>query len=207
MSKSMQTRFPRRVHHPHLEELDERFAAIEEIVTFEERLFFERIEVLRDGVDQIGVGDVLRYRLIGAAPERPGDQAVEPMSGFLNGYRTAGSFFSDGLHLCDTEALDAGARRSLVENPELLEAVENDVITPIRQPIGMGDEARTPNRIHRRLIFVLSIPPWPQHHHTDKALAFKRVADHRAISRLENVEGQQRGGEQHHVRQRKQRNL
>ena len=40
---------------PHFEQLDEGFAAREQAITLEQCLFFERLEMLGDGVDQIGV--------------------------------------------------------------------------------------------------------------------------------------------------------
>ena len=66
-------------HHAHFQELDERFAPLEQAVALEQRLFFERLEMLGDRVDQIGVRDVLRDEVVVALLELPREQLFEPM--------------------------------------------------------------------------------------------------------------------------------
>ena len=65
-------------------------AAFEEAVALEQRLFFERLEVLRDRVHQIGVRNVLRDRVVGASPQRLAIRLLQPLPRVLDGGRAAG---------------------------------------------------------------------------------------------------------------------
>ena len=72
-------------HDAHLEQLDERFAALEQAVALEQGLLLERFEMLRDGMDEIGVGNILGNEIVLILVQRARDQLFEPAPGFLNG--------------------------------------------------------------------------------------------------------------------------
>lgn len=62
-----------RLHRAHFEELDQCFASLEQAVAFQEGLFLQRVQVLGNRVDEIGIRNVFRHRFIlyfGAAAAR-----------------------------------------------------------------------------------------------------------------------------------------
>ena len=74
-----------RRHHAHLEQLDERFTPLEQAVAFEQRLFFERLEVLRDGMDEVGIGDVFGDEIVVGPVQLARQQLLQLLTRLLNG--------------------------------------------------------------------------------------------------------------------------
>ena len=157
---------------------------------------------------EIFVGNVLRDALVGGAVKPFGDQPLEPLAGLAEGRRAAmrrrlyDRF--DPRHAIQLHAL---ARAPLVRDAEFFQSAQHDVVAAVRETVGMRDEAGAAHRIDRRRTLVIALPSRTQHHHADQPFAVERIGDHRAVSRLENMQREQRGGEQHHVRERKERNL
>ena len=75
---SVHPRLPLR-HHPHFQQLDQGLAPLEQAVALEQRLLFERLEMLRDRVHEIGVGHVLRDEVVVAPLQLPREQLLEPL--------------------------------------------------------------------------------------------------------------------------------
>ena len=90
-------------------------------------------------------------------------------------------------------------------HPEFFQPPEHDVEAPVRQRLGMGDEAGTSDWIHRRTACVVRLEARSEQHHADDAIAGKRILHHRAIARLEDVQWQKDVGEEDDIREREDR--
>ena len=79
----------------------------------------------------------------------------------------------------------------LAGDPELLEAAQHDVVAAVGEPLDVRDDARAADRVDRRPPLVVALPPGPQQHHADHAIAVERVGHHLAVARLEDVQRQE----------------
>ena len=121
--------------------------------------------------------------------------AQHGLVGFRGGFR-------EGVDRRDAVVL----RAVFADDPELLQAAQHDVRPAVRQPLGVGDDPGAAHRIHRRCALVVRFEARLQQRHADDPVTRQRIGQHRAVAWLEDVERQEDVGEQHHVRQREERN-
>jgi hypothetical protein len=69
-----------------------------------------------------------------------------------------------------------------------LQALQRDVESPVGQRLGVRDQPGAADGVDRRPSLVLGLESRLQQHHPDDPVVVQRVAHHRAIARLENVQ-------------------
>ena len=89
---------------------------------------------------------------------------------------------------------------------EPFEPAQHDVEPAVVERLGVRDDSGAPDRENRRPPLVVGFVSGLQQHHPDDPVAAERIADHRAIPRLENVQRQEHVREENDVREREERN-
>ena len=107
------------------------------------------------------------------------------------------------------DLLDAGDAvrigRLLLEHAEAEARLEEDVVAAVRRALRIRRSPRPSRSRGSAGASSRGLDAGLQHRHADRPVARERVGHHRAVPGLEDVEGQQRPGQQHDVREREER--
>jgi hypothetical protein len=105
------------------------------------------------------------------------------------------------------DPVEAPVRRLLRQDPHPRAAVEQDVVSPVGQRLGLDDLPGAGDRVHRRTPLVVLLPPGAQHDDAQPAISGQAIHDHLPIARLEHVERQDGLRKEHHLGQREDRDV
>ncbi len=83
-------------------------------------------------------------------------------------------------------------------------ALEEDVVPPVLELLGLHDLAGAAHGVDPRIVAAGDLPARVQHRHADRPVSGERVGDHGPVAGLEDVEREQRAGHQDDAREREE---